>query len=456
MEAKEPDEDKKPRIYKGEIKKVSQLPAESFSVVQVMPDTRDLLQKLIKARPLFMVVERVQQGIKPGEKVVTYRDPRAAMVQRMVYIRNDAELNVLTGTQGKAITDEYLAWRDKQPIEKWVGSIGCDPEVFVEDEDGNVIPAWTFLGSKNKPTRAYAVDGGNTNVYWDGFQAEFSTRPGTTCLAYLCDHVQEGLRNILTAARKKNKKAKLSNAAVLPVSLKDLENGADEHVQFGCMPSKNVYGIKGKTEDGRVVPYRFAGGHLHFGFSGGTPEPKKTEGLIRALDAVTGVACVSLFAEYDSPVRREYYGLAGEYRTPTHGIEYRTLSNAWCMHPLLMNIVYELSRRAMALYLYSDFSKWKATEEETIITIQTCDVDRARRIMRDNEALLARMMAIPTLTNPGLFAKILQGGCEVFIAEPHNLHRNWEIDTQMWTNHCESPNKNWNKASATIAAGGKV
>jgi len=49
----------------------------------------------------------------------------------------------------------------------------------------------------------------------------------------------------------------------------------------------------------------------------------------------------------DEPVRREYYGLAGEYRLPPHGLEYRSLSCAWIFHPKAAATILDLARRVV-------------------------------------------------------------------------------------------------------------
>ena len=41
--------------------------------------------------------------------------------------------------------------------------------------------------------------------------------------------------------------------------------------------------------------------------------------------------------------RRKLYGMAGEYRLPAHGIEYRTLSNFWLRSPVLADFVAQMA-----------------------------------------------------------------------------------------------------------------
>src|ERR1700678_2515194 len=54
-------------------------------------------------------------------------------------------------------------------------SVGADPEMFVFAGE-KLLPAFAFLPKK----------GGNTTVYWDGFQAEWKYSGGIWCLDAFC------------------------------------------------------------------------------------------------------------------------------------------------------------------------------------------------------------------------------------------------------------------------------
>lgn len=251
---------------------------------------------------------------------------------RDFYVPNDFEMR--KGRKTKAfekLFDEYII---KNMRLGKVNSIGSDPEMFIEDKDGVVVPAFTFLGSKKEPNKGTVpADNSNSrvnNIYWDGFQAEFDTT-ANECLGWHSDSIRQGIAGLYDLLPKG---AKLSTKPTIDVPPSMLLEAKEEHVQFGCMPSYNVYGMKGLALDGRDVPFRSAGGHIHFGIGKQTHE--SVAPMIKALDAILGVACVSLFAGIDDPRRRTMYGLAGEYRLPDHGVEYRTLSNAWMCHPAII------------------------------------------------------------------------------------------------------------------------
>jgi hypothetical protein len=165
--------------------------------------------------------------------------------------------------------------------------------------------------------------------------------------------------------------------------------------------------------------------------------------IVKALDAIMGVAGVSMFAKYDDPRRRIMYGLAGEYRLPPHGLEYRVLSNAWLFHPVIANIVFDLSRSAAMFGKNNLLKHWDATEAETIEVINTCNVEGARAILRRNKELLIKILDVK-LDDMGCSKyayKAIIEGMESVIKDPSDIVGNWGL-TKKWKSHCDAPNKN--------------
>lgn len=284
--------------------------------------------------------------------------------------------------------------------------LGADPEIFVEDEAGNNIPAFEFLPSKYEPLKT--VEEG-MNYYWDGFQTEFNIVPSADITACL-NSIRFGLKAILGAAQQKNPTAKLSTKTVIAVAPEALKLLPTEFTDFGCMPSYNVYEIDHSIGDGQTVPYRFAGGHIHFGI--GEQSYDMTRSIVQALDAVLGVACVSLFENFDNPIRRQYYGLPGEFRLPPHGLEYRVLSDAWLFDPKVAAAVLSLARKVVASAMTNTLT-WKSNTEEVIDTIIKSDATQAREILARNKE------------------SVEQFNCEINFVNPiesiTNISNNWSI-----------------------------
>jgi hypothetical protein len=333
--------------------------------------------------------------------------------------------------------------------------IGSDPEIFVEDAKGIVIPAFDFLGAKTSTKNRTVGNYGNKPLYWDGFQAEFETE-AINCLGWHTDSVQAGLKGLYDAAKKHNKDAKISSKVVMDIPTEMLHKAKPEHVAFGCMPSKNAYGLEGHKKDGRDVPFRPAGGHIHFGIGKKTDEEYTK--IVKALDATIGVACVSLFAKFDDPRRRLLYGLPGEYRTPPHGLEYRTLSNAWLFHPMMMNLVFDIARKGLIFGEKNLIGYWKTSEKEVVDIIQKSDVKAARESLKKNEFLFRQLIGAAygneERTTKTVF-DIFMNGMESVIKDPTNIEANWML-AGGWVNHAGGPYKNVGATLDLAARGGKV
>jgi hypothetical protein len=315
---------------------------------------------------------------------------------------------------------------------------GTDPEIFVVDKQGKVIPAWTFLQSK-KETTALSFNG-SKYIYWDGFQSEFSQPNGNNCLEVLNLDIWFCLRKILEYARVKVPGAKLSLKNVVDIPMPLMLSAEKKHVELGCAPSFNVYWDRGKqVADPRELLKRFAGGHLHYGL--GKVSKKEIDKIVRALDAILGVAGVSLAAEIDDPIRREYYGRAGEYRLPKHGLEYRVLSNFWLIHPAVAMLVNELFRVTIKLAQIGLHElTWKADEEEVRSVINNCDVEGARRMLVKNSKTLEALF-YHTNFGGGIRDAVLDAsvesamftvlnGLEALRTLPQDIEKNWRLDME--------------------------
>lgn len=266
------------------------------------------------------------------------------------------------------------------------GSMGSDPEMFAVDSEGNLIPSFEYLGPKPLKAEYGEVQKNASSVYWDGYQGEFSHR-SFNCINYGTDYIRSGLSNMYDALQLKFKGARLSLRSTFEIPPKRLESDHPQYVQFGCMPSKSAYGEPFKTYDPFIIPFRTAGGHLHFGYTG------NVEAAVKALDRILGVISVSLFRHWENPQRRLLYGRAGEYRVTPYGFEYRVLSNAWLCHPMMVHLMFELSRRAFGISAAGEWKRWNATEEEVRRCINDSDVKLAEEILKRNSTSLDGLLA---------------------------------------------------------------
>jgi hypothetical protein len=318
---------------------------------------------------------------------------------------------------------------------------GFDPEVFVLDGEGQVLPAFRFLPGKKELQKglynAQTTDkfgsqcGYQLQMFWDGFQAEFASAHGFSCHQGAVDAIQQGLSHILAAAKKLDPQARLTHQCVVETPLELLEQCAIEHTDLACQPSQNAYGESEHLIglEPRQLPFRFAGFHIHLNLPNRQEEQYRQ--LVRMLDAVVGVASVSLLAGLEDPRRRRYYGLAGEYRLPKHGLEYRVLSSAALAHPLLAMLLLDFTRQA-AHYQGMLAAAWRADSAEVQSVINNLDVAGARAILGRNEAFFGRLMngLYSYHCNPAQVERatnIWQQGAGEFL-DLSDLHANWHLE----------------------------
>ncbi len=455
--------------YRGELLEVATLlgmvnPIACEVVEPQIAEHKAAWGTIAKAKmPNLIVLTGINNSALGGEaKSITYAAYLNDFKSNTRDVLNTFVLKRLTGHQGTKMLAAFNEFRMKN-FDKGIAhdgiSLGCDPEIFVQNKDGAVIPASNFLGSKEDTNVKTEGAQGGTKVYWDGIQAEFQTRPNN-CLAYLVDGIQSGLAATLKAARVVDNDAVLSSKTVMEVPSAFLHNAEDKVVALTCEPSINVYGLKGRTVNPREFKYRPSGGHIHFGLTG-KPDNVIADG-VKALDAILGVACVSLFRNFDNPIRREFYGLPGEYRLPKWGIEYRTLSSAWLLHPILAHMVFELGRKALMFGINGYRQHWIATDKETTEAIQNCDVVKACAIMERNKDIFKRILSTTALVDPDHKKKTAEiafnafmNGCETIIAKPNDVAGNWHLDSK-WQAHSFSPNCEWGSAVKEFAKGNKV
>lgn len=459
-ETKTKKSDKKERkIYKGRVVTAKALMEELKDVVPVQPMKRSPpgAPDWLKLPPTFLLT-KFTPGYS-GAVVIHYYDPKKKAKGKME-VPSGFELNLLEGTRGLELNADFEQVK-KTALQTFVHRINCtigtDPEIFAVDKDGHCLPAWTFLGGKDAPV-PYDYSGFKGNCYWDGFQAEFTVPAPLTCLENMGAAIRGGLMKIHQRAGKKG--GRLSHKSVLEIPPAVLNSCKPEHVQFGCSPSKNIYGLKGNIQDGRDVKYRFAGGHIHMGLNdeatGKVYGEDRIRTIVRGLDTVLGVACVSLYASYDNPVRRQYYGQPGEYRTPPHGLEYRPLSNAWLMHPLIYNLTFDLARAVAGLTDEGFLSAWNASEDETVETIMNHDVERARDILRRNDALFRSVIQMGGggyAAQPDVAKRVFNEGLESAIKSPEDIVGNWALESEdNWYRATRSYYQAWSK----LGSGAKV
>ena len=328
-----------------------------------------------------------------------------------------------------------------------VASVGSDPEIFVEDEQGKVVPAFTFLDDKEKA--------GVEVPYWDGFQAEFSTEP-SHCVAFLADSTQKALSRLHERVKiAGNGKWKLTDRSVVDVDQDFLQQIDPKYSQFGCTPSLNAYGDQGPMMDGAMVPFRMAGGHIHIGARLAGID---VDHVVKQMDKIVGVMSVALFRGMEDPRRRYLYGRAGEYRLPPHGLEYRVLSNAWLCHPVIMNFITAVARVSAAIGMWG-FNPTDITDEEVQEAINDSDSDTAVALMERNKEFFDSVLneVLQPQYRPATY-KLMMGAIKEGIAgylPDTGLDKRWKMGGT-WAKHCNTHGVALNNSDSIIEQTGKL
>lgn len=234
-----------------------------------------------------------------------------------------------------------LPWRFKLDV-------GCDPELFVSRETGKVRKRQAIVGSEVILPPEGLKDPSGNSVVRDGVQIELHPTQ-SHCRAYVSNDIQRCFRmldaQVHRAAKDAKMPLKLDFRSVVKLSKGDMNRLSPESRRLNCIPSKNVYGRKHIQKDGERFMMRSAAGHIHIG-SPAVKEHLDERRLVHVLDVLVGNTLVMVDRDPLAIERRKIYGRAGEYRTPAHGLEYRTPSNFWLKNYKLMSLSMGLVKTA--------------------------------------------------------------------------------------------------------------
>lgn len=232
--------------------------------------------------------------------------------------------------------------------------LGCDPEIFLS-KDGKIMDSEKILKEgETVYSNTFAVG----QVISDGVQAELNPKPDY-CREVLIGNIARCLQKLHSFSNEAGG-SNLNFRGNINLSDEDFNSLSSKSKKLGCKPSMDAYegGNLGNINvDPKKHRGRSAGGHIHLGehkSRRNTTNPvwralKQPTELALLMDIVVGNTCVLLDREKGNVERRKVYGRAGEFRTPEHGFEYRTLSNFWLRHPALASFVFGLARHALVI-----------------------------------------------------------------------------------------------------------
>jgi len=312
--------------------------------------------------------------------------------------------------------------------------LGCDPEFFFSKK-GEVFGAEKVLPkdglvydkAKTQAEGRFVRDnsekreGETSKIVIDGVQAEINPRQAT-CREYLSYEIASCFRELYHTI-KDDKTLDVNFSAVMEVGQKEFDSLSDKSKKFGCAPSENIHtGGKSKISvDPTVYKFRSAGGHIHLGhykygswsndgksfsaveFNKILMEGFNPKKLVPLLDILLGNTCVLIDRNEFAVERRKVYGRAGEYRTPKHGLEYRTLSNFWLINYQMMSFVFGMARFAYIISVndlvypekkYGKYILSLVDQEDVIEAINNNDFDLAYKNFKKVEDVIVELAGV--------------------------------------------------------------
>ena len=217
--------------------------------------------------------------------------------------------------------------------------LGCDPELFVKDNNGNLVSAHRMVpGTKEKPE---PVRCGAIQV--DGMALEYNIHPA--------ENVNEFVNfNKQVLAQLKERIPKGYEFFINPLAdfgSHVIKAQPEEARILGCDPDFNAYTGKLNPAPEVDLPYRSASGHIHIGFTEDKDPMDPTHFMecrliTILLDRYLGVESLAYEPAIAGKTRRRLYGKAGAFRPKSYGLEYRVLSNFWIQNEGYMRWIYSV------------------------------------------------------------------------------------------------------------------
>jgi hypothetical protein len=217
-------------------------------------------------------------------------------------------------------------------------TLGCDPELFMADQQGQLRAACGRIGGTKEKPQAMGI-GDGFFVQEDNVAIEFNIPPAHNAAMFkesigkAIESLQQGIQSMYGF--------QIVNLSAAPFPKGELEHPASR--VFGCDPDYNAWtGRKNPRPSSVDETLRSCGGHVHVGYADKKIVSPVT--LIKAMDLYLGVPSVLMDR---GELRKELYGMAGAFRNKPYGVEYRTLSNFWVFSDQLKEWVWNNTARAM-------------------------------------------------------------------------------------------------------------
>lgn len=393
--------------------------------------------------------------------------------------------------------DIYSQWVLEQRKLAWEGKnshsprsfsyrVGGDPEFFITNKQNRMVPSFAALGIEPTSKMIYDAQGDSTGIlkqrpyvrlgereswfYQDGYQLEVGYTPAN-CMSWNADALHQCYKAIKRMMEAKDLTLSSYTAKMVgPVTEK--KYGV---IELGCRPALNAYG-EDTTVDDNNPPFRFTGGHFHFGWDNyayhiGSVDTATDQELfdiynyninlqrlgadwinthinpiVKAMDVYVGLLSLALGGELEHPKRRRFkYGRAGDYRLTAMTLEYRTPASPVWFHPVSWHLMGMVGRKLIQRGQAGQILDAAKYADEARAIINATDYAEARKFIFKNN-LQERMFNLMGLYDPGSlqtkFSRLLNQGIANTWGD--DISKNWRLgNDDRWDTHSESRNCNF-------------
>lgn len=296
-----------------------------------------------------------------------------------------AELTASAGATAPPATSSRRSVRQQAKI-----YFGSDPEIFLS-LDGKIVGSERALpetGVSNDTllSGSYTLNAAHeVMAIRDGIQIELNIPP-THCREWLSIELKAAFQTLHAhLLAQPDRKFEVSFRQVVDVDREELKALSKQSRTLGCAPSFNWHDSKATIGvDPETYTKRSAGGHIHLGLPPGIIPDR--EQLPPVLDILLGNTSVLIDRDPNTAERRKVYGRAGEFRTPRHGLEYRTLSNFWLRDHHLVSLVLGLARLSVYVLDTTINGEWDAVGE----LMKMVDVKSCAKAINEGDLALAK------------------------------------------------------------------
>lgn len=248
-------------------------------------------------------------------------------------------------------------------------TLGCDPELFLEDDTEIVSAIGLIQGTKQEP---HPISDEGHSIQIDNIAMEFNIPPSNN-LKDFTNHINFVKEHLEIVA--KSNGLKISKKASGEINPKYLDHPIAQ--MFGCDPDFNVYEKSVNEPPDQDTNLRCVGGHVHIGYP--NPEQEISEKIVQAFDMF--VTLPSLLLDNDER-RRELYGKAGCFRFKEFGVECRQLSNFWIHDDKFIDFVYNNTINAVNMVLDEKIDSYiEEFSKEVQETIDSNDRKKAEKLI---------------------------------------------------------------------------